>query len=88
MPLLSEIKDNLEKNGPRFEVVSLFAGGGGSSTGYRMAGGKVLAINEFIPEARKSYAANWPDTIIFPEDIRSLTGAAILERIGKRPRRA
>lgn len=85
VPLVSEIKTALKESGPRFEVVSLFAGGGGSSTGYRMAGGKVLAINEFIPEARRSYAENWPDTIIFPEDIRELTGAAILKRIGKRP---
>ena len=39
-----------------FKVVSLFAGGGGSSTGYRLAGGKVLGINEFIPAAQESYA--------------------------------
>ena len=31
-----------------FTVVSTFAGGGGSSTGYRLAGGKVIAINEFV----------------------------------------
>lgn len=85
IPTVREIKASLAKNGPRFEVVSLFAGGGGSSTGYRMAGGKALAVNEFVPAARESYAANWPDTIIFPDDVRQLTGAAILERIGKHP---
>lgn len=85
VPTVREIKENLEKNGPRFEVVSLFAGGGGSSTGYRMAGGKVLAINEFVPEARNSYAANWPETFIFPQDVRELTGEAILQKIGKKP---
>ena len=31
-----------------FNVLSTFAGGGGSSTGYRLAGGKILAINEFV----------------------------------------
>ena len=85
VPTVREIKENLEKNGARFEVVSLFAGGGGSSTGYRMAGGRVLAINEFVPEARNSYAANWPETFIFPQDVRELTGAAILQKIGKKP---
>ena len=29
----------------KFNVVSTFAGGGGSSTGYRLAGGKILLIN-------------------------------------------
>ena len=32
----------------KFKVISTFAGGGGSSTGYRLAGGKVLCINEFV----------------------------------------
>lgn len=85
VPTIKEIKAALERDGARFEVVSLFAGGGGSSLGYRMAGGKVLAINEFVPEAQNTYAANWPDTKIFKQDIRKLTGAEILEAIGKKP---
>lgn len=68
-----------------FKVVSLFAGGGGSSTGYRLAGGKVLAINEFIPEAQRCYAINYPDTHIFRQDVRLLTGEMILEQIGMNP---
>ena len=40
-----------------FNVLSTFAGGGGSSTGYRLAGGKILAINEFVPEAQNTYRA-------------------------------
>lgn len=55
-----------------FSVVSLFAGGGGSSTGYRLAGGTVRAINEFIPEAARTYARNFPDTVIDQRDIREL----------------
>ncbi len=85
IPTVAEIKARLEKEGPRFKVVSLFAGGGGSSSGYRMAGGKVLAINEFIPAAQECYRANWPDTKIFTCDIRKLTGAEILEAIGMQP---
>ena len=65
-----------------FKVVSLFAGVGGSSTGYRLAGGKVLAVNEFIEDAQNSYAKNYPDTHIFPQDVRELTGEMILNQIG------
>lgn len=56
-----------------FTVVSTFAGGGGSSTGYRLAGGKVLLINEFVPEAIKTYSVNFPDTPIDHRDIREIT---------------
>ena len=64
-----------------FNVVSLFAGGGGSSTGYRLAGGKVLAINEFIEAAQQTYHENYPETHIFKDDIRQLTGDMILNKI-------
>lgn len=83
IPSVTEIKATAALNKPKFEAVSLFAGGGGSSTGYRMAGGKVLAINEFIPEAINTYRANWPDTIILPGDVRKLTPEQILTEIGK-----
>ena len=64
-----------------FKVVSLFAGGGGSSTGYRLAGGEVLAINEFIESAQETYKANYPNSYIFKDDIRNLTGEMILNKI-------
>jgi DNA (cytosine-5)-methyltransferase 1 len=65
-----------------FSVVSLFAGGGGSSTGYRLAGGDVLAVNEFIESAQECYQSNYPETYIFKNDIRSLNGEDILNQIG------
>jgi DNA (cytosine-5)-methyltransferase 1 len=71
-----------QSNRKLFNVVSMFAGGGGSSTGYRLAGGNVLAINEFIPSAQETYKANYPETHIFPQDIRQLTGEMILKQIG------
>lgn len=83
IPSMADMKLSASKNPPKFEVVSLFAGGGGSSTGYRMAGAKVLAINEFIPEAIATYRANWPDTTILPGDVRKLTPQQILAEIGK-----
>ena len=66
----------------KFNVFSCFAGMGGSSTGYRMAGGNILAINEFMKPARSLYHSNYPHTKIFPDDIRQLTGKQILNGIG------
>lgn len=56
-----------------FSVVSTFAGGGGSSTGYRLAGGKVIAVNEVDPEAATTYRMNYPDTPLVNLDIRKIT---------------
>ena len=83
IPTLKEIKEQTENGNHKFEVVSFFAGGGGSSTGYRMAGGKVLAINEFIEEAQKTYAENYPTTYIFKGDIKKLTPEDVLKKINK-----
>ena len=63
-----------------FTVMSTFAGGGGSSTGYRLAGGKILAINEFVPEAQNTYRENYPNTTIVPGDIKKLTGTYLMEQ--------
>ena len=62
----------------KFNVISTFAGGGGSSTGYRLAGGKILCINEFVKEARNTYHENYPNTPILPDDIKKLTGEDLL----------
>jgi len=56
-----------------FTVVSTFAGGGGSSTGYRLGGGKILLVNEFIPEAVQTYKVNYPTTPVEMIDIRKIT---------------
>jgi DNA-cytosine methyltransferase len=59
----------------RFTVVSTFSGGGGSSIGYKLAGGRVALVNEFVPEAARTYARNFPGVAVDGRDIR-----AILER--------
>lgn len=56
----------------RFKVISTFSGGGGSSTGYRLAGGAVLGANEFVPEAARTYRSNYPDCHVNTDDIRKL----------------
>lgn len=82
VPLMSEVRE-LPWNG--YTVASTFSGAGGSSTGYRMAGFKVLYANEFVPAAQDSYRANMsPDTYldcrdihqVTPEDVLHLTGLA------------
>jgi DNA-cytosine methyltransferase len=55
-----------------FTAVSLFAGGGGSSLGYRLAGGHILAVNEFIAEAARNYVKNFPETLVDTRDIRDI----------------
>ena len=77
--LLADVYKASEKN--LFKVVSTFAGGGGSSTGYRLAGGNILAINEFVKKAQECYSRNYPNTFIFKQDIRKLSGKRILKKL-------
>lgn len=83
IPTTQQLQDATGHGNHKFEAVSLFAGGGGSSLGYRMAGGKVLAINEFIKVAADTYRANWPNTIIIDKDIRNLDATELLKTISK-----
>lgn len=67
-------------------VASTFAGCGGSSTGYRMAGYRVVWANEFVPAAQDSYAANKADyTVLDRRDIREVTALEILQAIKMKP---
>ena len=77
---LQDVLDGESQN--KFNVISTFAGGGGSSTGYRLAGGKILCVNEFVEEARKTYSENYPNTLILPNDIKELSGEEFLEITG------
>jgi len=61
-----------------FTVISTFAGGGGSSTGYRLSGGNILCVNEFVQSAVDTYGANYPNTPILDDDIKKLTGEDFL----------
>jgi len=77
---LQDVYDASSQN--KFSVISTFAGGGGSSTGYRLAGGKVLVANEFIKTAQETYEKNYPDTVILPGDIKELSGKDFLDVAG------
>ena len=76
--------DDLKKSSDRklFNVVSFFAGGGGSSCGYKLAGGDVLCVNEFQQVHADAYNANFPDTPVIVDDIRNVETADIIEIIG------
>lgn len=65
-----------------YKVVSLFSGGGGSSLGYKLAGFDVAAASESDRMAQETYAANFPGTVLFRGDVRSLTGGEIMETTG------
>ena len=77
---LADLEESASRK--RFNVVSFFAGGGGSSCGYKLAGGDVLCVNEFQEIHAKSYSANFPDTPVIVDDIRNVTGKTIREKIG------
>lgn len=64
-------------------VISTFSGCGGSSLGYRMAGYRVLGASEFVPAAYETYRMNCsPDTVIWTQDVRELTGTEMLSAVG------
>ena len=75
--LMKDVMDASAQN--KFNVISLFAGGGGSATGYRLAGGNVLCVNEFVEAARDTYRENYPYTKILSSDIKQLTGQDFLD---------
>ena len=76
--------DDLKKSSDRklFTYISFFAGGGGSSAGYKLAGGDCLFVNEFQQVAVDTYLANWPDTPHICGDIKKVTGQQIMEMTG------
>jgi DNA (cytosine-5)-methyltransferase 1 len=80
VPSMAEIRA-VPWNG--LKVASTFAGGGGSSTGYRMAGCEVVYANELTAEARDTYAANMaPGTVLDGRDIRTVQPEDILTATG------
>ncbi len=55
------------------KVISTFSGCGGSSLGYRRAGGEILLAVEWDDNAVKTYKANHPTTPVFHGDIAKLS---------------
>ncbi|HHV62103.1 MAG TPA: DNA cytosine methyltransferase [Firmicutes bacterium] len=68
-----------------FTVISTFSGCGGSSLGYKLAGGKVLLAVEWDDNAVETYRLNFPDTPIYHGDIAELTVEEACNLAGVRP---
>lgn len=79
VPTMDEVRA-VKPNG--LKVVSTFSGCGGSCLGFRMAGYEVVWASEFIPAARESYLANYPDARVDARDIREVQPSEILAEIG------
>ena len=77
------VDQKYQKN--NFTVVSTFSGCGGSSTGYRMAGGKILLAVEIDNNAVETYKANYPNTQIYHGDINKLSVERVFELTGIKP---
>ena len=66
-------------------VVSLFAGCGGSSLGYSMAGYRELLAVEWDEHAVETFKANFPDVPVWQGDIAELSTEKCLRLTGLRP---
>jgi len=77
---LDELKESSDRK--LFSYISFFAGGGGSSAGYKLAGGDCRFVNEFQQGAVDTYLENWPNTPHICGDIKDVTGAQIMEMTG------
>lgn len=79
--------DDLKKSSDRklFSYITFFAGGGGSSCGYKLAGGDCLFMNEFQQVAVNDYLNNFPNTTHLCKDIKEVTSEQIMEMTGLKP---
>lgn len=82
LPSMEEVRAVTGTNG--LTVVSTFTGCGGSCTGFKMAGYKVVWASEFVEAARETYSANYPDVPLDPRDIREVKPEEILKATGLR----
>ncbi|WP_440493507.1 DNA cytosine methyltransferase [Serratia sarumanii] len=65
----------------RLNAVDLFSGGGGLTTGLKMAGFDVKAAVELDPHAAATFQANHGNTKLFVQDIRFVKGRDILDLV-------
>ncbi len=76
----------LQHLAPRAEdaptVISTFAGAGGSSLGYSMAGFRELLAVEWDDNAVATFKLNFPDVPVYHGDIAKLTVEEVLQRTG------
>lgn len=66
-------------------VISTFAGGGGSSLGYSMAGYRELVAADFDPHACATLRTNFPDAHVYEGDVTNLSVNQALDLAGLAP---
>lgn len=66
-------------------VISTFAGCGGSSLGYKLAGFKELLAVEWDNNAVETFRLNFPDVPVYHGDIAKLTGKKCMDLAGISP---
>jgi DNA (cytosine-5)-methyltransferase 1 len=66
-------------------VISLFAGAGGSSLGYSMAGYRELLAVEWDANAVETFKLNFPGVPVYHGDIAKLSVEDVLEQTGLQP---
>lgn len=66
-------------------VISTFAGCGGSSLGYHLAGFKELLAVEWDDNAVETFKLNFPDVQVYHGDIAKLTSEQCMEMAGIKP---
>lgn len=64
------------------KIVSLFAGGGGSSYGYKAGGGRVVLAVEMDKTAANNYRHNHLGTDVWEKSVTDVQGAEILNKYG------
>jgi len=62
----------------KFTVISIFAGCGGSSLGYKLAGFKELLAIDFDKNAEETFRINFPEIPFWNKDIKTIKGQDII----------
>lgn len=65
--------------GRQLTAVEIFAGGGGLAVGLERAGFRAVAAIEIEKHAAATFKANHPGVQVFRQDVREVSGAALLE---------
>ncbi len=66
----------------RLTAVELFSGGGGLAVGLERAGFSPVAAVELEPHAAATFKANHPKVKVFRQDVREISGKALLDLAG------
>lgn len=69
----------------KFSCVDLFAGCGGLTLGFELAGYQSRLAVECDPDAASTYAQNFPDSAVWSDKIENLSDEELVQRLGGEP---